>query len=213
MTNQTTTFRKRIDFLINCALILKTSAETTLAWRSLQMAKAWLGQALGKMGQPTPYTVADNPGAIPPTADTYEGDLPESLEGLEGINYMRQKISEIHFVLPQEEEQKRCYRKAADYLAEARMWYGFELANMRASNARELTENETNELMGRIASTPGLDAARERALKDYFDSDQPMMANHNDEWHDPIGPPESPEFTDEELEAIVPVNPPKKKKK
>lgn len=149
--NQTTTFRKRIDFLIMCAVAAKASAETTLAWRSLQMAKAWLGKALAAMGQTTPYTVADSPDKIPPTADTSEETVPEWADHLGAVNWMRQKISEIHLVFPQEEEQKRCYQKAADYLEEAKMWYGFELANLRESNARELTQDEFSK---KVADNP-----------------------------------------------------------
>lgn len=202
MTNQTTTFRKRIDFLIGCALLVKTSAETTLAWRSLQMAKAWLGKALAAMGQATPYTVADSPGKIPPTADTYEGELPETLGGLEGINYMRQKISEINLVFPQEEEQKRCYQKAADYLEEARMWYGFELANLRESNAVELPDGfkeKVNSVIDEIfGQNPELLDQKSNNLED---------ALNGVKWPDPLEEQQDPlpGFAKEEFDAVAPI--------
>lgn len=223
MTNQTTTFRKRIDFLIKCATALFTSIETSNALDSLRMAKAWLGEAMKSMalpsgswadGQPL-YNASDSPGKIPPTSDTTDEQVPEWLGNigghLDGINWMRQQISDTHLVFPQEEEQKRCYQKAADYLAEARMWYGFELQNLRASNARELTPEQFYE---KVASNPEI-FQRPATPEEVFTAQEGDWYEPLEELQDPF-PEEitAPEFTDEELEAIVPINSkPKKKKK
>lgn len=134
--SSTSNFRKRLDALIQNGKAIKKSAETTLAWRSLQMAKAWLGKALGYQGNASPYTVAEKISEIPPTADV--SDKPVMLDlndHLLNVNMMRDaiqsEIESIEGVMPTEERQRHCYQKCLDNLAEARMWYGFELQELR----------------------------------------------------------------------------------
>ncbi len=65
--------RVQVDALIQIAKENKTSAETTLAWRELQLAKAWLGKLLGDVSKtPSPYTVTSDPQYIVPTTEVAE---------------------------------------------------------------------------------------------------------------------------------------------
>lgn len=58
--------RIQVDALIQIANENKTSAETTLAWRELQLAKAWLGKLLGDVAKtPSPYIGAKTPDSVP----------------------------------------------------------------------------------------------------------------------------------------------------
>lgn len=195
--NQTTTFRKRIDFLIKCALTATAfhSRETLNAFDALRMAKAWLGKALAAMGQSTPYTVADSPDKIPPTADTSEETVPEWADHLGAVNWMRQKISEIHLIMPAEERQRHCYQKAQDHLEEARMWYGFELQNLRESNARELTPEE---FAKKVADSPLV--FQEPATP------EEILTAPGSEWPDPLEEQQDPfpgEPVDEDFVALA----------
>ena len=52
-------YRREIDSYMQLAEKVKQSGESTLAWRNLQLAKGWLGKALGFLGETTPYTPAD----------------------------------------------------------------------------------------------------------------------------------------------------------
>ncbi len=62
--------RVQVDALIQIANENKTSAETTLAWRELQLAKSWLGKLLGDVSKsPSPYIVTSNPEEIVPTQE------------------------------------------------------------------------------------------------------------------------------------------------
>ena len=62
--------RVQVDALIQIANEHKTSAETTLAWRELQLAKSWLGKLLGDVSKlPSPYTVTNKPEEIVPTQE------------------------------------------------------------------------------------------------------------------------------------------------
>lgn len=63
--------RIQVDALIQIAKENKTSAEATLAWRELQLAKAWLGKLLGDVSK-TPYTQVSKPEFIPPTTEVAE---------------------------------------------------------------------------------------------------------------------------------------------
>jgi len=49
-------YRREIDSYMQLAEKVKQSGESTLAWRNLQLAKGWLGKALGFLGETTPYT-------------------------------------------------------------------------------------------------------------------------------------------------------------
>lgn len=58
--------RVQVDALIQIAEKEKVSAETTLTWRSLQMAKSWSGKLLGDVSKsPSPYMGAESPDSVP----------------------------------------------------------------------------------------------------------------------------------------------------
>ena len=65
--------RIQVDALIQIANEHKTSAETTLAWRELQLAKAWLGKLLGDVSKsPSPYVQVRKTELIPATTKVAE---------------------------------------------------------------------------------------------------------------------------------------------
>lgn len=145
--NSTKILREELDYLIQNGKAIKCSAETTLAWRSLQMSKAWLGKALAFQGQETPYKVADSVNAIPPTADVADIPLFVMCEAtgckdhLSSVNAMRDRIQkkiDSITAFPISKEELHCYEKCLDYLAEARMWYGFELSELREKSNSNL---------------------------------------------------------------------------
>lgn len=133
--SSTSNLRKRLDALIQNGKTIKCSAETTLAWRSLQMAKGWLGKALGYQGTPTPYKVVDSVDKIPPTADVATETFTLTDDHLGNVNAMRDQIqSEIESIeglMPTEPRQRHCYQKSLDFLTEAGMQYGFEIQELR----------------------------------------------------------------------------------
>ena len=143
LLNLTDEFRIKADALIQNALACKKSPETTLAWRSLQMAKSWLGKLKGELGSDTPYAVVSQVKDIPPTAEVYQGELQVSSGGhLADVNLMRQKIQELHDEISTNTNFNgrvtACI--AFQHLAGARFWYGFELQNLR-ENANKETAN------------------------------------------------------------------------
>lgn len=87
--------RLQADRLIQIANAIINSPETTLAWRSLQLAKGYLGKLKGLLGNPTPYTVADSPNAIPPTDGVYVGELDITVDSLYNVNHLRTEIKEF----------------------------------------------------------------------------------------------------------------------
>lgn len=131
--------RTDTDMLIQFAATRKTSANLTAAWRSLQMAKCWLGVLKGELGEQTPYTKADKATEIPPTNDVYnnaeivasysEMPLLDFVNNLrENINVLMEKANECAIPSPY---PYNIMRKATDYMQEARFYYGFELADLR----------------------------------------------------------------------------------
>ena len=141
--SSTSNLRKRLDSLIQSAKQIKYSQETTFAWRSLQMGKAWLGKALGYQGNASPYKPAASVGEIPPTADVANGPmLMDPYDHLANVNTMRDaiqsEIDSIEGTAPSEPNQAHCYRMALVHLTEAKMWYGFELQEIRESAKSEL---------------------------------------------------------------------------
>lgn len=200
--SSTSNLRKRLDALIQNGKAIKCSAETTLAWRSLQMAKAWLGKALGYQGNASPYTVAEKISEIPPTADVADVPLFVMCEAtgcpdhLSSVNQMRDRIQleieSIEGVMPAEEHQRHCYQKCLDHLVEARMWYGFELQELREKELSPLTPN--GEQTGYVPTEQPCD------LKWNKDGGVDVIENKDGKYvvHQ--------EFTDKELETIVPIN-------
>ena len=156
--------RIQVDALIQIANENKTSAETTLAWRELQLAKAWLGKLLVNVDKATvPYPQVSKPELIPTPTDTaqlapykFDGSLDmcnsqrnildTTIEDFEELMYQMSdligffnnsfgegkngaEITEIN--------KKRIWFKfnyanlVKEHLEQAKIWYGFELANLR----------------------------------------------------------------------------------
>lgn len=126
--------RVELDRLIQFAAKLKTSAETTLAWRSLQMAKAWAGEYLAYTTlKPSPYAVVDDVKKIPPTDSVFTGQI-EIADRLLAINQIRAEIEEMKKEARQDAGPgQMCMDQILIHLTEAKFWFGFELANMRES--------------------------------------------------------------------------------
>lgn len=127
-------FRYKADALIQNAFVCKKSAETTLAWRSLQMAKSWLGKYKGDLGPLTPYGIAQYVKDIPKTAEVFEGEMIVTDGGLQDINIMRQNIDSFidaikHTIV--DANVNIAILNVVNHLSEARFWYGFELARIR----------------------------------------------------------------------------------
>jgi len=126
--------RVELDRLIQFAAKLKTSAETTLAWRSLQMAKAWAGEYLAYTTlNPSPYAVVDDVKKIPPTDSVFKGEI-EITDRLAAINQIRAEIEEMKkdtFDHIDDSPGAPCVIQVLVHLTEAKFWFGFELANMR----------------------------------------------------------------------------------
>lgn len=138
LLSQIKTFRREGDKLIKMSFKLKSSPETTLAWRSLQMAKGWLGKSLGELGDTSPYHPADTIANIPPTAEVYDGGLDLSSDKLTNINTMRANIETLIKAINKNISSSKVNVKSLEYvlqhLAEAKMWYGYELEALRHAN-------------------------------------------------------------------------------
>ena len=132
------------------------SNEIDKCYDSLILAKAWLGEILGKIGEETPYkndgnrkTVDD----IEPTADkdifisdfpiapdnwTEEG--PVTASHIEKVDWLRQEIQkvqkEVHAVSDcgTPVSGLLAWNFVYQYLCEARFWLGFELKRIKESN-------------------------------------------------------------------------------
>ena len=132
------------------------SNEIDKCYDSLILAKAWLGEILGKIGEETPYkndgnrkTVDD----IEPTADkdifisdfpiapdnwTEEG--PVTASHIEKVDWLRQEIQkvqkEVHAVSDcgTPVSGLLAWKFVYQYLCEARFWLGFELQRIKESN-------------------------------------------------------------------------------
>lgn len=129
--------RIRIDRLICLSENNKKSAECTLALRSLQMGKSWLGKILEHIGSPTPYKVVDKEAEIPNTADVFDESLPTLESHLEFVNYIRaeiQKEIDLIDILPYD-KMAVITNQVYIHLSEAKMWYGFELQNIKRASA------------------------------------------------------------------------------
>lgn len=126
--------RVELDRLIQFAAKLKTSAETTLAWRNLQMAKAWAGEYLAYTAlSPSPYEVVGDVKKIPPTDSVFKGEI-EITDRLTAINEIRAEIEEMKKLVSEEMGEmigSNCIFQVLVHLTEAKFWFGFELANMR----------------------------------------------------------------------------------
>ena len=166
--------RIQVDALIQIANENKTSAETTLAWRELQLAKAWLGKLLGDVSKtPSPYPQVSKPEFIPPTTEVAElapytfnspldmcnsqrNILDTTIEdfrylwygGMIGDVFSHGIADLIHFNnenfgLPKDKDDHERAKQAyinlnfdyknliQEHLEQAKIWYGFEIANLR----------------------------------------------------------------------------------
>ena len=157
--------RIQVDALIQIAKENKTSAETTLAWRELQLAKAWLGKLLGDVAKtPTPYVQVNKTELIPVTTEVaelapYKFDSPldmcnsqrniidTTIEDFRNLWYPNLNIiimnhnNEVGAPKDMEDikrvESDRITLKfdyvnlIQEHLEQAKIWYGFEIANLR----------------------------------------------------------------------------------
>lgn len=88
--------RIQVDALIQIANENKISAETTLAWRELQLAKSWLGKLLGDVSKsPSPYIITNKPEEIVPTQEVAVVDKAPQWSVLEMCNNQRAMIEII----------------------------------------------------------------------------------------------------------------------
>ena len=154
MEKQIKHFRRIAFTLLAMAKGIVLSDEMALAYRSLQMGRGWLGQALKPYG-PSPYVPAERPENIPPTADTgpvsahllqdpgvfgfdfesKEWVFSEDLTLLKKVNHAREEIQKmvdsLEANVPQPEGQRKCFENAIKHFQEAKMWYGYQLELMR----------------------------------------------------------------------------------
>jgi len=142
--------RVGVDRCIQQSKQLIQSGESTLAFRSLQMAKGWLGKAKFYSGSQT-YAVADKEEEIPPTQDVYEISAGESIflaedrlgkvnELREEISTMTDRIGEIPSIFQLENCVSHSLKNSWDHINEANMNLGFELGRMREKALEELAK-------------------------------------------------------------------------
>jgi len=131
--------RLKTDYLIQFAEKIKNSAEKTLAFRELQMAKSWLGFVKAKAGEVSPYVPVKDKKDIPPTAEVWGGLIEISGSDLDNVNLIRAKIETVIFEVEElhlelkEWEHSAVFFPCFERLKQAQFWYGFELANIRNS--------------------------------------------------------------------------------
>jgi hypothetical protein len=127
--------RVHIDALMQLCTENIQSAECTLALRNLQMAKGWLSELLEYWGEKSPYTVAQYPIDIPATTDTAIKPILVFAEHLDFVNYICEAIqSEIMnqpIVKDCDNRLTMITNNVITHLSEARMWYGYELQNIK----------------------------------------------------------------------------------
>lgn len=157
--------RIQVDALIQIANENKTSAETTLAWRELQLAKSWLGKLLGDVSKtPSPYIGAKTPDSVPrqdiaelapykfdgsfDMCNSQRNILDDTVEAFRNLWYapnLEMLIDvyndKVGFPKDQEDikrvQEKRIdlkfdyYNLVQEHLEQAKIWYGFEIANLR----------------------------------------------------------------------------------
>lgn len=126
LVSQVTELRVDADTLCKHAKSMKTSPEMTLAWRSLQMGRSWLGKFKGELRQ---VKTVDK---IPPTVDVSNVSERDGvhIEKLDFVNKMRNEIKSMVLAIDKL-PQTPFVINASKHFSEARFWYGFELANMR----------------------------------------------------------------------------------
>ena len=148
--------RVRIDALIQAAKTAICSAETTLAYRELQLAKAWLGKSLGYLGNATPYPAVDSVGKIPATTEVSEAPFQLPGDPHQNANALRDEIESVigavQANMPTESRQKECFHGCWKHLTEAKFCLGYEIGRIRDANVPATVINEAK--MGAITSVP-----------------------------------------------------------
>lgn len=180
--------RVRIDALIQSAKTAICSAETTLAYRELQLAKAWLGKSLGYLGNATPYPAVDSIDKIPPTTEVSE--LPFQLPGdpHQNANALRGEIEavigQVQANMPTEARQYQCFMECWVRLNDAKFWYGYEIGRIRDTpkvvpahlSQQPLTVNEAK--MDAITNTDAPEPpteAEQTEVDEAFEKPQPFV--------------------------------------
>lgn len=180
--------RVRIDALIQAAKTAICSAETTLAYRELQLAKAWLGKSLGYLGNASPYPAVDSVDKIPATTEVSESPFQLPGDPHQNANALRDEIESIVGAVvantPSEHRQKDCFDECAKCLFRAKFWLGYEIGRIRdtPTNApahlsqQPLTINEAKMDAITNTDTPELPTEAERAEADEaFEKPQPFV--------------------------------------
>lgn len=136
--------REKVDFVMETAETNKASGESTLAWRSLQMGKAWLGKALESLGtSPNPYPASDTAKGIPPTADVNKAkDIPLAPKDPDGytqyLNKTRVEVQDLinqvaYFKNSNSNSFNEAIANSFNHLTEAKLWFGYELGRVKES--------------------------------------------------------------------------------
>lgn len=139
---ETKYLRISADTLIEaCKVRLDSNShEFKQSYDALRLGKAWLGKFLQSIGETTPYEVVDKVAEIPKTAERhFEVDSGfiekiKPLPYLDFVNEMRAQIEFLRLSVQAKLPQTTTYAEvgyAMKYFAEARMWFGFELGNLR----------------------------------------------------------------------------------
>ena len=172
--------RIRIDALIQAAKIAICSAETTLAYRELQLAKAWLGKSLGYLGNATPYPAVDSIAQIPATTEVSEAPFQLPGDPHQNANALRDEIESVIGAVganePFELRQKLCFNKCWEHLTEAKFWYGYEIGRIRNANipASSIDEAKMDAITNTDAPEPPTES--EQAEDDKaFENPQPFV--------------------------------------
>jgi hypothetical protein len=127
--------RKTIDLLSK-----KSESVSSLATKSLLMAKAWLGRCFYELGVQSPYVVVNNVADIPKTADTSDYNTELGKTTLEVINALRSEINalieefnklELDILEIYTYKVKQCFEKCWEYLVESSVELGFKLGELR----------------------------------------------------------------------------------
>lgn len=137
--------REAVDFVMETAEKNKTSGESTLAWRSLQMGKAWLGKALEALGtSPNPYPPSETAKGIPPTADVNKAKdirlAPKDPDGYtQYLNEIRIQVQDLvnqvsYFKNSNSNPFNEAIANSVNHLTEAKLWFGYELGRVKTEN-------------------------------------------------------------------------------
>lgn len=131
--------RVKIDASLKLAELIKRSSESTLAFRSLQLGKGWLGKYLKYDYDGNDYEVVTKISEIPETKDT-STPLEESSDYLSTVNnqrkYIQSLIEEVEELLQLNNNfwTSKCLNASWIELNNASMWYGFELQRLKREN-------------------------------------------------------------------------------